>query len=59
MVEGVPWYPHRVRFRTTDGKRHTWIHWSPGAPWVYSEVARYFADRGDVAERSATIERVS
>jgi hypothetical protein len=58
-VEGVLWYPYRVRFRTIDGKRRSFTHWSPGPPWVYSEVGRYLAERGDVATGSATIESAS
>ena len=38
--EGVPWYRHRVTFKLTDGRRLVRHMHSPGAPWVYSEVAR-------------------
>ncbi len=42
-VEGVPYYRHRVRFTLADGRRRCWVRWSPGAHWVYEEVARELA----------------
>jgi hypothetical protein len=45
MVEGVPWYPHVVRFTLADGRRRRWVRWSPGHHWVYGEVARELQDR--------------
>jgi hypothetical protein len=58
MVEGVPWYPHVVRFTLADGRRRRWVRWSPGHHWVYGEVARELQDRfgySGVKERSCTI----
>lgn len=46
IVEGVPWYRFSVRFRTVDGRRVRWMRWSPGAPWVYSEIERELEARG-------------
>jgi hypothetical protein len=43
-VEGVPYYPHRVRFQLADGRRRSWVRWSPGAPWVREEVGRELWD---------------
>lgn len=45
-VEGVPYYRHAVHFRLLDGTRVRWVRWSPGAPWVYSEVHRELEARG-------------
>jgi hypothetical protein len=39
-IEGVTYYRFRARFRTTDGKRRSKIVWSPGEPWLRTEVAR-------------------
>jgi hypothetical protein len=50
IIEGVPYYPFIVTFRTTDGKRHKLTHWSPGYPWVRQEVARGLDDRFGISE---------
>ncbi len=44
-VEGVRYFPYRVRFALLDGTRKRWIRWSPGYPFVRSEVARELAER--------------
>jgi hypothetical protein len=44
-VEGVPYHRFRVRFQLADGRRRSWVRWSPGSPWVYEEVGRELADR--------------
>jgi hypothetical protein len=53
MVEGVPWYRYRVTFRTSDGKRHRLTHWSPGWPWVASEVGAALHDMHGETERAS------
>jgi hypothetical protein len=61
-VEGVPYYPHRVRFQLADGRRRSWVRWSPGFPWVREEVARELDARFGIEAikpRSCTIEAVS
>lgn len=57
-IEGVTYYRFVVAFKTTDGKRHRRVHWSPGPPWLRGEVARgldetYGIDR--IAPRSCVI----
>lgn len=62
IIEGVPYYRHRVRFQLADGRRRTWVRWSPGAHWVYQEVARELDDRfgiEGIKPRSCTIEALS
>jgi hypothetical protein len=44
-IEGVTYYPYKVRFRLADGRRRFWIRWSPGDPWVRDEIAREIAER--------------
>lgn len=39
-VEGVAYYRHRVRFTLADGRRRSWVRWSPGYPWIREEVGR-------------------
>jgi hypothetical protein len=60
LIEGIPYYRFRVRFRLADGRRRSWIRWSPGWPWVREEFERELAARGiepeDIRPRSATIE---
>ena len=43
--EGVPYHPFIVTFRTKDGARHHETHYSPGFPWVRTEVARSIDER--------------
>lgn len=43
--EGVPYTRFVVTFRLADGRRRRWIRWSPGHPWVRSEVMREIAAR--------------
>lgn len=59
MVEGAPYYRHRVRFQLADGRRRSWVRWSPGYPWIREEVGRELADRfglAGVKPGSCTIE---
>ncbi len=44
-IEGVRYYPFRVRYTLADGRRRSMIRWSPGPPWVREEVARELTDR--------------
>ncbi len=44
-VEGVTYSRYRVRFRLADGRRRSWVRWSPGRPWVYEEVGRELLER--------------
>lgn len=39
-IEGVPYYSYLVRYRTTDGKRRRLTFWSPGEPWIRTELGR-------------------
>ena len=39
-IEGVPYYKFRARFRLVSGERRQRTYWSPGYPWVRTEVAR-------------------
>lgn len=45
LVEGVPYYRFRITFKTVDGKRHRLRIWSPGYPWVRTEVGRMLDER--------------
>ncbi len=45
IIEGVRYYRHRVRFRLADGRRRSWVRWSPGHPWVLGEVGRELLER--------------
>lgn len=60
FVEGVPYYRHRVRFTLADGRRRSWVRWSPGYPWIREEVARElhdtFGPNGIKAGSTCTIE---
>jgi hypothetical protein len=56
--EGVPYRRYVVTFRLADGRRRRWVRWSPGFPWVFSEVARELQDRfepEDIAPKSVEI----
>jgi hypothetical protein len=44
-VEGVPYYRFRVRFRLADGRRRSWVRWSPALMFARGEVGRELADR--------------
>lgn len=60
-VEGVPYYPFRVCFTLADGRRRSWVRWSPGYTWIYDSVARELHDTfgfGGVKERSCTISQL-
>jgi len=52
VVEGVTHRRYRVEFKTNTGKRVKVFLWSPGHPWLRSEVARMLDERGDVPEGS-------
>jgi len=44
-VERVTYYRHIVRYRLKSGARRRMVHYSPGGPWVRTEVARRLDDR--------------
>lgn len=43
--EGVAYWPFCVRFTLADGRRRRIVRWSPGFPWVRSEVGRELYER--------------
>lgn len=45
IIEGVPYYRHVIRYTLADGRRRRMVRWSPGFPWIRSEVGRELADR--------------
>lgn len=45
IIEGVHYHRYLVRYTLTDGKRRRMVHYSPGYPWVRSEVARRLDER--------------
>ncbi len=58
IVEGVRYYPFRVRYTLADGRRRRMTRWSPGFPWVREEIARELDDRfgiDGIAPGSVTI----
>ncbi len=62
IVEGVPYFPHVVRFRLADGRRRRWVRYSPGYPWVREEVGRELMARfgaEGVRAHSCTIRQVT
>ena len=44
IIEGVRYYPFLVSYRLRSGKRKSFTYYSPGEPWVRSEVARLLDD---------------
>lgn len=44
VIEGVEYHPHEVRFRLRGGRRFKRTYWSPGEPWVGTEVVRALGD---------------
>ena len=44
-IEGVPYHRFVVRYTLSDGRRRRMIRWSPGFPWVRTEVLRELDDR--------------
>jgi len=44
LIEGVPYSRYVVRYRLVDGRRRRLVRWSPGYPWIRSEVARELVD---------------
>ncbi len=44
VYEGVPYYRYVVTYTLTDGRRRRMVRWSPGLPWLQSEVARELQD---------------
>jgi len=44
-IEGVRYRRFVVRYTLANGARRRMMRWSPGAPWVYDEVARELVDR--------------
>lgn len=58
FIEGVPYHRHVVRYTTIDGKRRRMVHWSPGHPWVRTEVLHTLDARvgvENIKPRSVTI----
>ena len=43
MIEGVPYYKFRARWRQA-GKRRQVTFWSVGRPWLDSEISRMLHD---------------
>jgi hypothetical protein len=57
-IEGVTYFRYRLALRLPDGRRRERVIWSPGQPWLDSEVRRYLAAevgevRGNVTVRAA------
>lgn len=50
VVEGVIHRPYEISFKTDGGRAVRFTHWSPGRPWLDSEIARYLDDRDDVTQ---------
>lgn len=44
-IEGVRYVPFLVRYTLADGRRRRMVRWSPGFPWVRSEVGRELDER--------------
>lgn len=44
-IEGVPYYRFVIRYTLATGQRRRMVRWSPGSPWVASEVVRELVDR--------------
>ena len=42
--EGVTYYPYVVSYGDSQGKRRRKTLWSPGYPWLGSEVLRFLND---------------
>jgi len=40
-IEGVTYYRYRVAFRLVSSGRKRRTFWSPGHPWVRTEIARW------------------
>jgi hypothetical protein len=61
IIEGVTYYRFRVRFRLVDGRRRSWVRWSPALEWARQEVGRElyesFGSDG-VKPHSCTIEAI-
>jgi len=58
LIEGVPWRRFRIRYRLANGRRRSMTRWSPGFPWVRTEIARELDERfgiENIAPRSVTI----
>ena len=62
FVEGVPYLRYVVSYVLASGPRRRMVRWSPGYPWVRSEIARELVDRfGDdgIRPHSVTIRQRS
>lgn len=58
VIEGVPYHRFIVRYTLRTGKRRRLVRYSPGFPWVRTEVARELDDRHGIEAikpRSVTI----
>ncbi len=49
-IEGVPYHRFVVRYTLMSGKRRRLVRWSPGFPWVRTEVLRELDDRHGIEE---------
>lgn len=59
FVEGVPYQRYRVRFRLADGRRRSWVRWSPALTFARQEVGRELFETfgaSGVKPHSCTIE---
>ncbi len=39
-LEGVAYHRYRLRFQLADGRRRSWVRWSPGLDFARNEFAR-------------------
>lgn len=44
IVEGVRYHRYVIRLTLKDGTKHKLFRWSPGPPWVRTEVAHELED---------------
>jgi hypothetical protein len=44
QIEGVTYHRFVARFTLADGRRRRRFYWSPGFPWVYTEIGRSLLD---------------
>jgi hypothetical protein len=49
-IEGVTYYPFRVRFRLADGRRRVWIRYAPALQYAYESLNREWSARFEPSE---------